>query len=283
MGGYKTGSAADVEDLLVGPQTAPVNEHVVENLRADAGSGEGKPQRRGGTRGSRLPVTWSRTSRPATVQRRPRRAGGRSRDTTRAFAAAPTTSEDQRHLVVRIRRRSEEPRLDGVASELIAGSMAVRCRNMWSKSRASPASNIGRTTPVSRPTSSTTAGDTDQSKLAPSVPVSTICSRRSGTTSMPGCHVAAVRQREPDVEAADALAQEGAVLVPVGPAGLGRDPAQDALVHRKRRSLAEVIGDQAADADTFEGVEERRTCRRGESAAQIAPPSRFHLRPPPSR
>ena len=36
MGGYKTGSAADVEDLLVRPQTARVNEHVVENLRADA-------------------------------------------------------------------------------------------------------------------------------------------------------------------------------------------------------------------------------------------------------
>ena len=66
---------------------------------------------------------------------------------------------------------------------------------------------------------------------------------------------AARRERDPHVERADALAEEGAVLMPIR-AGVRGHPPQGALLHRQRRCLTEVVGNDAIESDLVEGLDE---------------------------
>ena len=93
-------------------------------------------------------------------------------------------------------------------SAVISGSTAVRCRNRWSKSRASPGANSGRRIPASPATSSTSRRRRPSRRRRRRCPVGTTSSNRRGTTSRPGASLAAVRQRQPHVEGAH-LARRG--------------------------------------------------------------------------
>ena len=152
----------------------------------------------------------------------------------------------------------------------IVGSAAVEWRKSSSKSSTSPGSKIGRSTPPSPAASSATCGETDHSKIAPSVPVGHEMVEPPQHHVHPGRLVAAAGEREPDVQRSD-IAHEGAVLVPAV-SGVRIDPPQRALLHRDHRRLPEVAPDGGLEADPVEGVEHLEEQVRGVGGPEATAP-----------
>ena len=85
-----------------------------------------------------------------------------------------------------------------------------------------------------------------------------------------GRGVAAMRQRDPDVQRPDVDAHERAVLVPAARRALVTDTAQRGFLGEQHRGLAEVVACQLADAGVLERlhqVEQRGRGLHGEHRA----------------
>ena len=173
------------------------------------------------------------------------------------------------------------PGLDGIPLAVIPGSTAVRCSRRWSNNNASPARKAGVRTGASRATSSTMSGDTDQSNIAPSVPVGSTVSIRRGTISSPGesasqSESASQRFRVRTAAPRNAPSWCQFVLVSIG-------------TRRRVHLFAESAGRSPRCAVTSSTIlvssssSHSSNSMRGESTVHTAPLARTQLRRPPTR
>ena len=127
----------------------------------------------------------------------------------------------------------------------MSGSIAVRCRLMWSKINASPASKIGRTIAPAAAFSAESGiagpfGGRADAGLDELVEPAT-------DDIEPGRVVTAVGERQPDVERADVGAHSAVLVSATGLADARRSPER-ALAREKHWRLAEELADMSSRA-----------------------------------